>query len=115
MTWLNQKATHLGSADVHAQGGVAGRAEQVATPSRVSQEMLVNAATARLLDSVGKPDPSSAKRGHPSRHSGEPTLSLSPGLTARFIPSEYIRSTRSSASSSSSECSMSRLSKMSRP
>jgi Zn-dependent M32 family carboxypeptidase len=37
----------------------AGRAEQVATPSRLSHEMLVNEATARLLDSVGEPDPSS--------------------------------------------------------
>ena len=41
------------------RGAVAGRAEQVATLSRLSHEMLVNEATARLLDSVGEPDLSS--------------------------------------------------------
>src|SRR5215207_7161238 len=41
------------------RGAVAGRAEQVATLSRLSHEMLVDEATARLLDCVGEPDLSS--------------------------------------------------------
>jgi carboxypeptidase Taq len=48
------------------RGAVAGRAEQVATLSRLSLEMLVNEATARLLDSVGEPAPSS-EEGAPVR------------------------------------------------
>src|SRR5918998_3949893 len=41
------------------EGGVAGRAEQMATLSRLAHEMLVDDETGRLLDAVGKPDPSS--------------------------------------------------------
>jgi Zn-dependent M32 family carboxypeptidase len=48
------------------RGAVASRAEQVATLSRLSQEMLVNEAMARLLDSVGEPAPSS-EEGAPVR------------------------------------------------
>ena len=55
------------------RGAVAGRLEQVATLSRLSQEMLVNEATARLLDSVGEPAPSS-EEGHPSGASDKTTL-----------------------------------------
>jgi len=40
-------------------GGVTGRAEQMATLSRLSHEMLTNSETARLLDAVGEPDLSS--------------------------------------------------------
>ena len=40
-------------------GGVAGRAEQMATLSRLSHEMLTGSETARLLDAAGEPDPSS--------------------------------------------------------
>ena len=55
------------------RGAVAGRAEQVATLSRLSLEMLVNEATARLLDSVGEPNPSS-EEGRSSGGSDETTL-----------------------------------------
>jgi len=48
------------------RGGVAGRVEQVATLSLLSHEMLVNEATARLLDSVGEPDPSSEEGAGPA-------------------------------------------------
>jgi carboxypeptidase Taq len=41
------------------KGGVAGRAEQMATLSRLAHEMLVDVETGRLLDSLGEPDPSS--------------------------------------------------------
>src|ERR671938_401316 len=41
------------------EGGVAGRAEQMATLSRLAHEMFTDAETGRLLDSSGKPDPSS--------------------------------------------------------
>src|ERR671939_775679 len=41
------------------KGGVAGRAEQMATLSRLAHEMLVDAETGRLLDSLGEPNPSS--------------------------------------------------------
>ena len=40
-------------------GGVAGRAEQMATLSRLSHEMLADGETARLLDAAGEPHPSS--------------------------------------------------------
>src|SRR5918998_737717 len=40
-------------------GGVAGRAEQVATLSRLAHEMLTDDETKRLLDASGEPDPSS--------------------------------------------------------
>jgi carboxypeptidase Taq len=40
-------------------GAVAGRAEQVATLSRISHEMLTDPKTGMLLDSAGEPDPSS--------------------------------------------------------
>ncbi len=40
-------------------GGVAGRAEQMATLSRLSHEMLTGAETERLLDTAGELDPSS--------------------------------------------------------
>jgi carboxypeptidase Taq len=40
-------------------GAVAGRAEHVATMSRLAHEMLVDGETKRLLDSSGEPDPSS--------------------------------------------------------
>jgi carboxypeptidase Taq len=40
-------------------GGVSGRAEQMATLSRVSHEMLTDSETARLLDTAGESDPSS--------------------------------------------------------
>ena len=43
------------------EGGVAGRAEQMATLSRLAHEMLVDIETGRLLDSSGEPDPSSEK------------------------------------------------------
>ena len=43
------------------RGAVAGRAEQGATLSRLSHEMLVDAETGRLLDASGKPDPSSER------------------------------------------------------
>ena len=39
-------------------GGVTGRAEQMATLSRLSHEMLTSSETARLLDAAGEPDPS---------------------------------------------------------
>ena len=42
-------------------GAVAGRAEQGATLSRLSHEMLVDAETGRLLDASGEPDPSSER------------------------------------------------------
>src|SRR5918912_3812134 len=41
------------------KGGVAGRAEQMATLSRLAHEMLVDGETGRLLDSLGDLDPSS--------------------------------------------------------
>ena len=41
------------------QGAAKGRAEQVATLSQLSHEMLVSKETARLLGSAGEPDPSS--------------------------------------------------------
>ena len=41
------------------RGGVAGRAEQMATLSRLAHEMLVDAETGRLLDAAGEPDPAS--------------------------------------------------------
>ena len=41
------------------KGGVAARAEQMATLSRLAHEMLVDAETGRLLDSLGEPNPSS--------------------------------------------------------
>ncbi len=41
------------------RGGVAGRAEQTATLSRIAHEMLVDVETGRLLDALGSPDPSS--------------------------------------------------------
>ena len=41
------------------RGAVAGRAEQVASLSRLYHEMLVDGETGRLLDSAGDPDPSS--------------------------------------------------------
>jgi carboxypeptidase Taq len=41
------------------EGGVAGRAEQMATLSKLAHEMLVDDETGRLLDAVGQPDPSS--------------------------------------------------------
>src|SRR5215210_8581958 len=40
-------------------GGVAGRAGQMATLSRLSHEMLVDYETERLLDASGEPDPAS--------------------------------------------------------
>jgi carboxypeptidase Taq len=40
-------------------GGVAGRAEQMATMSRLSHEMLTDSEMARLLEAAGEPDPSS--------------------------------------------------------
>src|SRR3712207_8760167 len=43
------------------EGGVAGRAEQMATLSRLAHEMLVDIETGRLLDSSGELDPSSEK------------------------------------------------------
>src|SRR3954471_6371745 len=42
-------------------GAIAGRAEQVATMSRLAHEMLVDDETKRLLDSSGEPGPSSEK------------------------------------------------------
>ena|SRR5215212_8060785 len=41
------------------RGAVAGRAEQVATLSRISHEMLTDPKTQMLLDSAGEPDASS--------------------------------------------------------
>ena len=41
------------------EGGVAGRAEQMATLSKLAHEILVDDETGRLLDAVGQPDPSS--------------------------------------------------------
>src|SRR5918998_6464306 len=41
------------------RGGIASRAEQIATLSRLAHEMLVEDETGRLLDSLGEPDPSS--------------------------------------------------------
>ena len=41
------------------KGGVTGRAEQVATMSRLAHEMLTDDETKRLLDASGEPDPSS--------------------------------------------------------
>lgn len=41
------------------KGGVAGRAEQTATLSRIAHEMLVEAETGRLLDALDPADPSS--------------------------------------------------------
>ncbi|HZG62790.1 MAG TPA: carboxypeptidase M32 [Rubrobacteraceae bacterium] len=41
------------------KGGVAGRAEQTATLSRIAHEMLVDAETGRLLEALDQPDPSS--------------------------------------------------------
>ena len=41
------------------KGGVAGRAEQSATLSRIAHEMLVDAETGRLLEALDQPDPSS--------------------------------------------------------
>jgi carboxypeptidase Taq len=41
------------------EGGIAGRAEQMATLSKLAHEMFVDEATGNLLDAVGKPDPSS--------------------------------------------------------
>jgi carboxypeptidase Taq len=43
------------------KGGVTARAEQMATLSRLAHEMLVDAETGRLLDSLGEPDLSSEK------------------------------------------------------
>jgi carboxypeptidase Taq len=43
------------------EGGVAGRAEQMATLSRLAHEMFIDAETGRLLSSAGEPDPSSEK------------------------------------------------------
>jgi carboxypeptidase Taq len=43
------------------EGGVAGRAEQMATLSRLAHEMFTDAETGRLLDSSGDRDPSSEK------------------------------------------------------
>src|ERR687886_2216904 len=43
------------------EGGVAGRAEQMATLSRLAHEMFTEAETGRLLGSSGDPDPSSEK------------------------------------------------------
>ncbi len=43
------------------KGAVTGKAEQMATLSQLSHEMLVDAETERLLDSSGEPDPSSEK------------------------------------------------------
>jgi carboxypeptidase Taq len=43
------------------EGGVAGRAEQMATLSRLAHEMFTDAEMSRLLDSSGEPDPSSEK------------------------------------------------------
>src|SRR4028119_1206617 len=40
-------------------GGVAGRAEQMATLSQLSHEMLTDNETKWLLDALGEPDPSS--------------------------------------------------------
>ncbi len=40
------------------KGGIASRAEQMATLSRLAHEMLVEAEAGRLLDSLGEPDPS---------------------------------------------------------
>src|SRR5215210_777745 len=40
-------------------GGVTGRAEQMATLSRLSHEMLTDDETARLLETTGEPDPTS--------------------------------------------------------
>ncbi len=39
------------------KGAVTGKAEQMATLSQLSHEMLVDAETERLLDSSGEPDP----------------------------------------------------------
>ena len=39
------------------KGAIAGRAEQMATLSRLAHEMLVDAETGRLLDAAGDPDP----------------------------------------------------------
>ena len=39
------------------EGGVAARAEQLATLSRMSHEMLVAAETGRLIDAAGEPEP----------------------------------------------------------
>ena len=41
------------------KGGVAGRAEQTATLSRIAHEMLVDVETGRLLEALDQPDPSS--------------------------------------------------------
>src|SRR5215208_8476872 len=41
------------------EGGVAGRAEQMATLSRLAHEMFVDDGTGGLLDAVGEQDPSS--------------------------------------------------------
>lgn len=41
------------------RGGVAGRAEQTATLSRIAHEMLVDAETGRLFEALDQPDPSS--------------------------------------------------------
>ena len=41
------------------KGGIAGRAEQTATLSRIAHEMLVGDETGRLLDALGEMDPSS--------------------------------------------------------
>jgi carboxypeptidase Taq len=43
------------------KGGVAGRAEQMATLDRLAHEMLVDAEMGKLLDTLGEPDPSSEK------------------------------------------------------
>ena len=43
------------------EGGVAGRAEQMATLSRLAHEMFTDAETGGLLDSSGEPNPSSEK------------------------------------------------------
>ena len=54
-------------------GGVAGRAEQVATLSRLAHEMLTDDETKSLLDASGEPDPSSEE----GRSSGAPSATTS--------------------------------------
>lgn len=45
------------------EGGIAGRAEQMATLSRISHEMLTAPETGRLLEAAAEPDPASSEDG----------------------------------------------------
>jgi carboxypeptidase Taq len=66
------------------EGGIAGRAEQMATLSRLAHEMLVGDETGGLLDAAGEPDPSLEKGAlvRRARHEYEQATKLPAELVA---------------------------------